>query len=353
MVKERLLDRYRKAVISRDIPPLPAGAVVALDDADDVLLLCSGYLPRIHFQTYAQEVAFAQALAARDRRFAVTDDPARIFEKQVAWFLPGPFVAPRLWDYSRQVYEVACGLERQDNRLFCSSDETRYWENKAYMHRRLAEVGAPTPRTVVVNRDNVSETRFDLEPVLLKEEHSASSAGVHHFTTAEAARAFCVRYRFRPGESLIMQQVVPGATRDLRLTLVGERTIESATYWRIKSADALARPDWTPTATAYESLVAHGDIPDNAVATGRLYMRRLGVRAAGIDLIWIDDDVSRDPLILEFSPYFQPNPPKPVRYAEWTYKRYKQRAYVKEGYLFGQYDVFREIAQQLLDQELF
>jgi hypothetical protein len=73
---------------------------------------------------------------------------------------------------------------------------------------------------------------------------------------------------------------------------------------------------------------------------------------AGIDLMWPDDDLSSSPLILELSPYFQPNPPKPKRYQHWTYKQYKRKAYVTEGYLSQQYLVFREIAAQILDQGL-
>jgi hypothetical protein len=69
--------------------------------------------------------------------------------------------------------------------------------------------------------------------------------------------------------------------------------------------------------------------------------------------MWVDDDVTRPPLVLEVSPYFQPNPPKPDRYAHWTYKQYKEKPYVKGGYLLQQYAVFREMAAQVLDQQLY
>ena len=74
---------------------------------------------------------------------------------------------------------------------------------------------------------------------------------------------------------------------------------------------------------------------------------------AAFDLIWPDDDLRREPLVLEVSPYFQPNPPKPARYRDWTYKKYKQTPYAKEGYFSAQYGVFRSIARHILDQELF
>jgi glutathione synthase/RimK-type ligase-like ATP-grasp enzyme len=194
---------------------------------------------------------------------------------------------------------------------------------------------------------------FDLEPVLIKQEHSGGSIGLHHFTSAGDARAFVARYRFRPTESLIMQEVVAGATRDMRVTIVGDRAITSASYWRVKSPEALSRPEWTPTATRYNTRVDHADIPAAAVAVAVDCLRRLDVRTAGVDLIWPGDDVTASPLILEFSPYYQPNPPKPQRYQHLSYKAFKTNWPAPGGYLERQFFVFRDIASQILDQGLF
>lgn len=343
----------RSWIAHRRIPPLPRAATVPLDAASDVLLLCSWSPWEFTPQAYAQESAFAHEMAARGRPFAVTDKPAEISGKSVVWFLPNQFVSPRLWDYSKQVREFAVGIEQQGNRLFCSSAETAFWENKVHMHRRLDEVDAPTPETRILTADSWKSIEFDIEPVLIKLEHSAGSEGIYHFDTAGEARSFVADYAFRPTESLIMQELVKGATRDLRVTLVGERLIESATYWRTKSAEALSKSEWTTTATTFNSLVDHSGIPDSVLPFVVRYMSKLGIRTAGIDLMWIDDDLSRDPLILEFSPYYQPNPPKPARYHDVSYKQFKTNWAAKGGYLESQYHVFREIAGQMIDQELF
>ena len=345
--------RYRKWSLDRQIPDIPKQAIAALGETSDVLLLCSRSTRQFEPQTLLAESAFAAEMAARSRPFAVADDPSGLFEKSVMWFLPVNLVSPRLWNYSVQVYEFAAGLERQGNQLFCSSDEVEFWENKAHMHRRFDEVGIPTPRTLILTRENWPTTDFDIEPVLIKREHSAGSAGITHFATASEARRFVASYSFRPTESLIMQEVVRGATRDLRLTMVGDQVIESATYWRTKHPDALSRTEWTTTATTYDSLVSHGGIPDSLAPMVAEYLRKLGLRMAGIDVMWPDDDVSAEPLVLELSPYFQPNPPKPARYAGWTYKQYKSKPYIDEGYFLRQHDVFRTIAGQILDQALF
>lgn len=345
--------RYRKWWIDRSIPAIPTDAIVPLEATRDVILLCSRLVRYFDPQIYIAELAIAHEMVARDRVFALSADPSTLFDKAIIWFLPNQFIFPRLWDYSRQVYEFAASLERQGNRLFCSSAEIIYWENKTYMHQKLGEIGAPMPRTKILTAQNWRSVEFDSEPALIKEEHSAGSSGVHHFERAADAREFVRNHPFRPTESLIMQEIVRGATKDMRLTMVGDTMIESASFWRIKSAEGLASPEWTTTATKYNSLVDHGNIPVRIVPIVAEYLRKLGIRTAGIDLMWIDDDVSGEPLVLELSPYYQPNPRKPKRYEHWTYKQYKQKPFINEGYFSQQYSVFRDIAAQILDQGLF
>jgi len=345
---------YRRRWIARSLPRFPDEALVPLEQTTDVLLLCSRLVPGFDVQASIKELAFAQELAARGRSFAVSSEPRHLFGKSVAWFLPGPLVEPRLWDYSRQVTEFAEGLERQGNRLFCSAGETRYWENKAHMHRAFAEHGIPTPETRIVTADGARPASFEgLEPVLVKEEHSAGSSGIHHFETAAAARAFVEAHAFRPAESLLLQAVVPGATRDLRLTMVGGEAIAEASYWRTKSEAALRGAVWTTTATSQNSTVEHGAVPPAVVRLATGWLEQLGLRTAGLDLMWPGDDLDAGPLLLELSPYYQPNPPKPERYREWTYKQYKSKPYIKDGYFAGQYKALRAISARILDEGFF
>ena len=352
-LRQRMDDIRGKRWIDRTISPMPTEALVPLEETRNVLLLCSRMIRHFDAKLTLQELALAHELADRDREFAITHDPRIVFDKSVIWVLPNHLVWPRLWDYSRQVQEFAAGLERQGNRLLCSSDELAYWENKATMHKRFGEIGVPTPDTRILTVENRDSVEFDIEPVVLKEEHSAGSAGIHYFATASEAREYVKTRRFWPTESLIMQEVVSGATKDLRLTMVGDQMIQSATFWRKKSPAALSNGRWTTTASKYGSSIEHENIPEQVVPIVAGYLRRLGMRTAGVDLMWVDDDVSRPPLVLEVSPYFQPNPPKPERYAQWTYKHYKERPYGKDGYLLQQYGVFREMAAQILDQQLY
>jgi hypothetical protein len=349
-MKQELTARHHNWRIQRTIPDFPREAIVPLDASEDVIFLASRIAGRDAAQPRIAEVAFAHELAARNRPFGATADPSVVFDKSVAWFLPRGMISPALWNYSRQVCEFAKGLEGQGNRLFCSSDEVRYWENKAYMHERFAQLEIPTPKTKLLSRETWRSVAFDIEPVLIKEEHSAGSAGIHQFETAEEARRFVASYPFRPSESLIMQEVVPGATKDLRLTMVGNRMIRRATFWRVKTQQSQPAERWTTTASKYGSLIQHDAIPDAIVPVIARYLQMLNIRLAGIDLMWVDDDVSRDPLVLELSPYFQPNPQKPEEYDHLTYKQYKERPYARGGYFQEQYRVFREISAEILNQ---
>jgi hypothetical protein len=346
-------------IIDAQVPAWPSEAVVPLAETDDAVLLCSRQVPGFVPQTYISELAFAHQLAEHGRSFAVTDEPSGLFGKSVAWFIPEDvrrFISPRLWDYSRQVRDFAAGLEHQGNLPFCSADETAFWENKAHMHRELEAIGAPTPATRLLSAETWREVGFDMEPVLLKEEHSAGSAGIHYFERAAEAREFLEAYPFRPSESLVMQEIVSGATRDLRLTMVGDRVIAGATYWRTKSADGGGDGAWTTTATTYNSSVEHEEPPAGAVALAADVLDKLNVRTAGIDLMWANDDATGTPLILELSPYYQPNPPKPDRYRDWSYRDWKKHwswRHPEDNYVVRQYAAFAAIASAAVEQDLF
>ena len=109
------------------------------------------------------------------------------------------------------------------------------------MHQAVCGSGIPTPETKLLTSDTWSSTPFDIQPVLIKDEHSSGSAGIRYFETAEEARRFVANYPFKPSESLILQEVVRGASKDLRLTMVGNRVIRRASFWRVKTGQTPAR----------------------------------------------------------------------------------------------------------------
>jgi hypothetical protein len=129
--------------------------------------------------------------------------------------------------------------------------------------------------------------------------------------------------------------------------------VERASYWRTKSEAMLNARSWTSTATTYNSLVDHAGIPQSVVSEAARHLEALGIRTAGIDVMWVDDDLSGPPLFLELSPYYQPNPPKPTRYADLSYKQFKQSPYAADGYFAEQYHAFRDISRQIIEHGFF
>lgn len=337
--------------IERELGLSPPAATVTLGAADYVVLQLSRLRPVFCLQSHLAEQAMAIELAAAGKRVAVSAEPGEVFGKRVFWSLPYKIFVPRLWDQSRQCVAFADGLEAQGNSLFTSSAEARFWENKRFMHERFSETGVRTPATTLLTTENCTQAELP-EPLLLKEEHSAGSAGIYFFPTARAARDFAIKRTWMPGETLIAQQLVAGATRDLRLTLVGKTVIRSATYWRIKPKCGVGSA-WISTATSNNSTVQHAPVPQELVTTVAGYLSALGLRTAGVDIMFEGDDVSRGPLILEVSPIYQPNPPKPIRYNHYSYNRYKHTFWGRQSYYSEQHKAFREIFNVALQQNLF
>lgn len=285
----------------------------------------------------------AQVLRAKGETYALTSNPSEVFGKKVYWSSPSVrgFISPKLWNYSVQLFDFIKGLEEQGNDVFCSSSEILFWENKGYMHRKFDEHQVPTPRTVLLTELNWKSVQILDGPIVIKEEHSAGSAGIHYFDEGKESRDFLESFEWHPGETLICQSVVRGATKDLRLTLVAGRVVPEGTYWRVK--DPAASGKWTTTASTYNSSVQHDDIPNSIVEQVGRILNVLRLRTAGVDIMWENDDLNGTPLILEVSPMYQPNPPKPKRYDSLTYKQYKKRLFGPETYLDLQFQTFKKI----------
>lgn len=70
-------------------------------------------------------------------------------------------------------------MENQGNRVFPSSYEVQFWENKTFMHRIFAERGIRTLATQVIPMTQVTSDEFTAYPFLVKEEHSCSFQGLY------------------------------------------------------------------------------------------------------------------------------------------------------------------------------
>lgn len=226
-----------------------------------------------------------------------------------------PYNPNRRHDYSAGLLEGLRQIEARDNELFPSSAEAEWWENKVFMHRRFDELGVRTPRTVV-DRPSADLDLAGLEfPLLVKEPHSQGSAGLHKVD--DAAQLDALRQRFRAqGEPELLLQELLDMSRDLRVTLVGDRIVHH--YFRINTGD-----EWQPTSTRRGSLVDFEHFPEQWRTRIVEVFRRLGLRTGAFDICWEGDDLDTEPVFLEVSPAYTPNPPPTAAFADRPYYEFK------------------------------
>jgi glutathione synthase/RimK-type ligase-like ATP-grasp enzyme len=117
--------------------------------------------------------------------------------------------------------------------------------NKVYLAELLGRHQIPTPRTVVVHRDNVEQIETELGlPCVLKKPDSAFSAGVMKSTTAEELQDQLQRL-FDESDLVVAQQFLP-TTFDWRIGVLDGRALYACKYH-------MARNHW--------QIICHGAHP--------------------------------------------------------------------------------------------
>lgn len=221
--------------------------------------------------------------------------------KKIIFFLSDWFDPFRFSNYTAILHFISRELESQGNRVFPSSYEVKFWENKVYMHQIFGERRVRTPTTRIVPLSQAGLDCVDRYPVLVKEEHSCSSMGLHFIRNMSDLEKLLSSASFRrKNRSLILQQWLD-IRRDLRVILVGDEIVWY--YWRIN-------PDqhWRPTATSYGSRLDFDHFPEKWRGWILDQFRRLELTTGALDIAWQNDDLETEPYILEVSPVYQPNP---------------------------------------------
>lgn len=205
-------------------------------------------------------------------------------------------------------------LTNQFNRIYPNSHEMSLWENKTLMHQRFEELGINAPTTQIVSRPEDISLEF---PFLLKEEHSFSSNGIHLINDRKELKK-CVDNEYMKRNKFILAQKLINMRRDLRVILVGDEIVLH--YWRINKSE-----DWKPTATGYGSEVDFVSFPEK----WRQYIidvfKSLNLVTGAFDITWENDDLDTEPLILEVSPNYQPNPEVDISKLKVPYGVFKKK----------------------------
>lgn len=208
----------------------------------------------------------------------------------------------RFDNYAVHIYNLARRLENQGNYVFPESKELKYWENKIYMYKQFQKLDIPFPSTQIIQSLQIDDVSKQIQyPCILKEPHSYGSRGLHlikspsDFNTSKK-----IRFALSKNPQIILQDIVP-MKMDIRVIVVGNQVVSS--YTRRNMSE-----EWRPTSTVFGSGVTFHTFPDQWKNLIIKYTERLGLTSAAYDVCWINDDTTTQPIILEVSPLYHPNP---------------------------------------------
>jgi glutathione synthase/RimK-type ligase-like ATP-grasp enzyme len=227
--------------------------------------------------------------------------------------------------YVESLLKLVRQLEQQGNKVFYSSYEIEYWENKARMHELFAERNVHCPETRLFPLSGNIPYAALSYPLLVKDEHSSGSRGVYKINSADELRSLCENKSFHAkNETLVVQQLL-NMHKDIRVILVGDEIVLH--YWRFNPSK-----EWKPTSTKHGSNVDFITFPEK----WRSYLidtfKKLDMVTGAFDVAWQNDDLETEPYILEISPSYDPNPIIDLSNTNLTYWEYKNKIRFKNTY---------------------
>lgn len=235
---------------------------------------------------------------------------------------------------------VAKAMESQNNTIFLSSKEVAYWENKDYMQKMFSKLDISHPKTFVCESATLASFSSLNYPYIIKEVNSQGSKGLHKIENQQMLSEVAADLQARGEATVIAQQIVK-MTRDIRVTIVGGEVVLA--YWRINH-----EKEWRPTSTSRGSSVDFGNFPEKWRSYFIDITNRMELSSAAYDVCWENDDVETQPMILEVSPSFQPNPPLPAHLANIPYKDYKKIFFTKQPFFKERINILITIANKKL-----
>jgi hypothetical protein len=262
------------------------------------------------------------------------------YKKNIFYNMSIQFNSHGFHNYSAAMTAILKQIEQQNNRLFPSTEEAEWWENKAFMHQKFTELGISQPETQIVKKE-AAINYADIEyPILLKEVHSCSSLGVHKAQNEVQLRQL-IAAQYAKGATVFLLQKLIDMRRDLRVIFVGDEIVLH--YWRINQGK-----DWRPTSTGHGSTVDFDYFPEQWRTFITEQFKRLNLRTGAFDIAWQGDDLSTTPLMLEISPSYQPNPKPNDTMKHLPYAIYKKKYIGKGNYHSAYIKIVFEIKKQLV-----
>ncbi len=251
-----------------------------------------------------------------------------------------------LSDHNVILYSIIRSLEEQGNYCFPSSGEVKVWENKKHMHKlfEMNSVNSPTTYDSSKLKDLNGYNELSNYPYLVKESHSAGGSGIYLVNNFEELISITNNLKNIGVTDFLIQERIE-MRRDLRIIVIGNRVVLH--YWRINTS-----AEWKITSTREGSQVDFEFLPAGIEDKVLEYTKLLNLSAAAFDVTYANDDFSTEPIILEVSPAFMPNPKQRFGIGELSYSRYKKLLFRIPNYSIDYVNIVMDLKLELLNYQL-
>jgi len=278
--------------------------------------------------TFLNDLALVQSFVRSNTNFnlRIGLNIGKTSGKNIFYTISKDFNAFGLLNHSATLIHVVAELEKQNNTLFPSLNELKYWENKSFMHRKFEELKINCPKTwIVENLEDLELINLDLKfPCLLKECNSSGAAGIFKVDDYKGLYEL-INKKNQEGKYEFLVQLLINMRKDLRVIIVGEEIVLH--YWRINQGF-----EWKPTSTGHGSKVDFISFPTQWKERFVHILKALELRTGAFDVTWENDNLDTEPIILEVSPAYMPNPPIPEKWKDIPYSQFKDKLSIKNSY---------------------
>jgi glutathione synthase/RimK-type ligase-like ATP-grasp enzyme len=282
-----------------------------------------------------------KVLKKRGEKFQIVIGPKKIGKlrnKNIFFSLSKLHNVFRFPDYVNIYQHIVPMLEENGNKVFPSSKDCIWWENKLFMHRKFDELGTSTPKTTEVLLPELVKEEGIEYPFLIKDPNSAGSAGLYKITQKSDIQDLLKKYDLYQTKILLKQQLID-MRKDLRVIFVGGKIVHY--YWRINLKD-----EWKPTSTSFGSKVDFIFFPEQWRQFLIDSFLKMDMITGAFDVTWDGDNLETTPLILEVSPQYSPNPPFKTPGYNDNYGYHKKKFRFKDSLKGNQ----RQLMQQIFEE---
>jgi len=243
-------------------------------------------------------------------------------------------------NYTKSILYLVDQLEAQRNSCVPNRRDVEFWENKVFMHQEFDRLNVSTPATDILRYGDEIPNSIKY-PTIIKEVHSKGAEGVYKVSSkVDLEELLSSKSIWRDNNELLVQQFLNIRT-DIRIVFIGNELMYF--HWRYNEK----KNEWEPTTYKQGTTADFYNYPDQWREFILDEFKKLDVVSGAFDIAWDNDDYNTEPLVLEVSPSFFPNPTPPkdhhIRYGDYKHKlHFKdswERSYVENAFYIKQKQV--------------